>query len=72
MKLMPQVEALETKYAGQVKVAKVEVPQNRRLCMELKVMGLPALLFFKEGKEVDRASGNVDVSIVEEKLVKLL
>ncbi len=40
--------------------------------MELKVMGLPTLLFFKEGKEVDRASGNVDVSAVEEKIGKLL
>ena len=72
MKLLPQVEALDAKYAGRVKLAKVEVPQNRRLCMELKVMGLPTLLFFKEGKEVDRASGNMDVSIVEEKIVKLL
>ena len=40
--------------------------------MELKVMGLPAFLFFKDGKEVDRASGNVDAGIVEDKIVKLL
>jgi len=72
MKLMPQVEALESKYAGQVKWAKVEVPRNRRLCMELKVMGLPALLFFREGKEADRASGNVDISSIEDKITKLL
>ena len=72
MKLLPQVEALDAKYAGRVKLAKVEVPQNRRLCMELKVMGLPALLFFKDGKEVDRASGNVDVSTIEDKITKLL
>ncbi len=72
MKLLPQVEALESKYAGKIKVTKVEAPQHRRLCIEMKVMGLPALLFFKQGKEVDRLSGTVDVSAVEDKITKLL
>jgi hypothetical protein len=34
-------------------------------------MGLPALLFFKDGKEVGRFSGNVDVSAVEDAIGKL-
>ncbi len=72
MNLLPQVEALEQKYAGQVKLAKVEAPGNRRLCIELKVMGLPAFLFFKNGKEVDRASGTIDAAAVAEKIEKLL
>lgn len=40
--------------------------------MELKVMGLPSILFFKGGEEVDRLSGNVDVSVIEGKITGLV
>ncbi len=72
MKLLPQVEALEDKYSGKIKFAKVEAPKNRRLCIELKVMGLPALLFFQGGKEIERVGGNIDIGVVEDKIAKLI
>ena len=72
LKAMPQVEALGTTYAGKVKMTKVEAPKNRRLCMELKVMSLPTFLFYKEGKEVDRLSGNISVETIEQSINKLL
>ena len=72
MKLLPQVEELEGKYAGRIKLTKVEAPQNRRLCLNLKVMGLPSLFFFKDGKETDRLSGAIDIAAVEVKIRELL
>jgi thioredoxin 1 len=54
--LSPHVEALAEKYAGKMKVVKLEAPKARRLCMELGVMSLPGFLLFRDGKEVARLS----------------
>jgi len=69
---MPQVEALGTTYSGKVKITKVEAPKNRRLCLDLKVLSLPTFLFYKDGKELDRLSGNVSLQAVEQSIGKLL
>lgn len=55
--LMPQVEALEKEYEGKVKFTKVNVSGNRRVAIANKVMGLPAILFWKGGEEVARLGG---------------
>jgi thioredoxin 1 len=57
--LMPQVEKLGTTYEGKLKISKVDASKNRRLCLNLKVLGLPTFLFYKNGQEVDRLSGGV-------------
>ena len=56
--LMPNVEEMAARYAGRVKVAKVEAPKNKRLCLGLKVLALPTFLFYKDGKEIERVSGD--------------
>ncbi|MDQ4098517.1 MAG: thioredoxin family protein [Actinomycetota bacterium] len=58
--LMPDVERIEAERS--VKVVKVEAPKNRRLCMELRVMGLPAFLLFRDGEEVSRLDGNLSAA----------
>ena len=70
--LMPKVEALTERYGDKVKITKVEAPKNRRLCLTLKVISLPTFLFFKNGKEVDRLSGDITIQLIEEYLKKLL
>lgn len=54
--LMPDVERLAQERAD-LGVVKVEAPSARRLCMELRVMGLPAFLLFHDGEEVSRING---------------
>ena len=54
--LIPDVERIAEKKQD-VKVVTLEAPKARRLCMELKVMGLPAFLLFREGEEVSRLAG---------------
>jgi len=55
--LMPQVEELEKEYGDKVKFTKVNVSGNRRVAIANKVMGLPSILFWKDGAEVARVSG---------------
>lgn len=60
IQLMPDVERIEAE--RDVSVVKVEAPKNRRLCMDLKVMGLPAFLLFRDGEEFSRLDGEVSSS----------
>jgi len=69
--LMPQVEALGKKYEDKLKMAKVEAPKNRRLCLNLRVMSLPTFLIYKDGKEVERLSGQVTIHSIEDALKKI-
>ncbi len=72
MKLLPQVEALEGRYEN-VKFTKVEGAKNRALCIDLKVMGMPTFLFYKNGKEIQRLSGgNVSLQAIEETIGKII
>jgi len=55
--LLPHIEKLAEDRAATLKVVKLEAPKARRLCMELRVMGLPAFLLFRDGEEVARING---------------
>jgi thioredoxin 1 len=55
--LMPRVEGLGEKYGAKLKISVIDASKNRRLCLNLKVFGLPTFLFYKNGKEVDRLTG---------------
>ena len=55
--LMPSVEKLEKEYAGKIKIAKVNSAENRMLCAKLRVIGLPAFVFYKDGAEFKRLAG---------------
>lgn len=55
--LMPDVEALADTYGEQVKVVKLNSAENRRVCINHRVMALPSFLLFKNGGEVKRISG---------------
>lgn len=56
--LNPTVAALEEENAGRLKVVKVNAPDHRKLCVQLKVLGLPTFSIFRNGREVARLSRN--------------
>ncbi|WP_018924464.1 thioredoxin family protein [Salsuginibacillus kocurii] len=56
--LMPEVEQLSHTYHEQVKLVKLNSAENRKLCIQYRVMGLPAFLLFKDGEVVKRISGD--------------
>jgi thioredoxin-like negative regulator of GroEL len=53
--LMPHVARLAEEHP-ELQVVKLEAPQARRLCIELRVHGLPTFLLMREGQEVGRLS----------------
>ena len=57
MELMPSVEELAEKYQGKMKFCSVDTSGNRRLAISQKVLGLPAILFYKNGQKIDELSG---------------
>ena len=58
LELMPVIEEIAQSTQGSVRLVKIDASKNRRLCMSLKLMRLPAFLFYRDGKEVDRLSGD--------------
>jgi thioredoxin 1 len=58
IELMPVIEEIIAARKGAVRLVKIDASKNRRLCMGLKLMRLPAFLFYRDGKEVSRISGD--------------
>ena len=71
--LLPHVEELVDSYGGGLKLAKVDASKNRRLCLNLKVLGLPTFLIYKDGQEVDRLTGqDLKIEQIQQAVAKAL
>jgi thioredoxin 1 len=71
--LMPAVEALEGTYGDRVRFVKVNAPENRKICRDLRVAGLPAYVTMRDGVEVDRLTSNATTPAqIEEAIVRLM
>ncbi len=55
--MMPFIERMAEERSDDFKVVKLEAPKARRLCMELRLMGLPAFVLFRDGEEIGRIAG---------------
>jgi thioredoxin 1 len=55
--LTPTIEKLAKDYTGKANIAKVNVDKFGELSGEYKVSGIPCVILFKDGKEVDRIVG---------------
>ncbi len=55
--LGPVVERLATANAGKLTVGKMNVDENQATPQQFGIQGIPTLLFFKDGREVDRVVG---------------
>lgn len=70
--IAPIVEKLAEKYAGRLKVAKLDVDSNQELAIRYQVMSIPTLLFFKNGQVVDRVIGAVREQEIVQRIEALL
>lgn len=55
--LAPTVEAVAEKYQGKAKVVKLNVDENIDSPAKYGIRGIPTLVLFKNGEEVDRHVG---------------
>ena len=70
--LAPMVDNLAEKYAGKVVVGKVNVDEEQELAIRYGVMSIPTVIFFKDGKEIDRKVGVMPPAAFAEVLDKNL
>ena len=68
----PIVEELAKEYAGRVFVGKLNVDENPGTAGRFQIFGIPTLLLFKDGREVDRIVGLVPKDHIEARLKKHL
>ena len=63
--MMPTIAKLEEEAAGAVRVVKVNSAENRDICRDLRVFGLPTYVLMRDGEEFERLSGEVSKSDIE-------
>ena len=68
----PVVEELANDYKGKIKVAKMDVDQNRETPTRFGIRNIPTLIFFKGGEVTQTIVGVQPKSQIEEEIKKLL
>ena len=63
--MMPTIAKLEEEAEGAVRVVKVNSSENREICRDLRVFGLPTYVLMRDGEELDRLSGDVSKGDIE-------
>ncbi|MFC1840671.1 thioredoxin [Thermodesulfobacteriota bacterium] len=71
-KIGPVVEELAGEYAGKIKVAKMDVDNNRQTPAKFGIRNIPTLILFKGGEVVNTIIGAQPKSAIEEEIKKLL
>jgi thioredoxin 1 len=69
--MMPTIAKLEEEAGGAVRVVKVNSTENRDICRELRVFGLPTYVLMRNGEELERLSGEVSKSDIEQAFATL-
>lgn len=64
----PIFDELAEEYASEVVFGKLNVDENPETAKRLNIMGIPTILFMKEGREVDRLVGAAPKLLIENKL----
>jgi len=67
-KLLPLLDEVAVELDGKVGIMKVNVDENRDLAQKYAIKGLPTMILFKGGNEVDRLIGFMPKEKIIEKL----
>ena len=68
----PMVDELSKEYEGRVKVAKLNTDESPGVASRYQIMGIPTLLFFKDGEPVDKIVGAAPKKQYQDKIEALL
>jgi thioredoxin 1 len=66
----PIVDELALEYAGQVKIAKMNVDENPASPSKYGIRAIPTLILFKNGEVVEQITGAVSKSSIKELLAQ--
>ncbi len=63
----PVIDNLAEKYGNKenIVIGKINVDENPSIARKFRVMSIPTMLFFKDGKEVERLVGVQNIDVLE-------
>jgi len=70
--LSPIIDELASDYANGVKVTKLNVDENPLTASQYGIHSIPTMLFFKEGKLVQRLTGLIPKEEIEKNLLSII
>ena len=70
--LSPAVEAMESIFAGKVKVGKLNVDENGDIAERYGVMSIPTVIFFKGGEIAGTSVGLITKDVLQSKIEQIL
>ncbi|MGQ9570581.1 MAG: thioredoxin [Thermodesulfovibrionales bacterium] len=68
----PTVEELSKEYAGKMKFLKLNTDENPDIASRYNIMGIPTLMFFKNGNKIDAIVGAIPKQQLKAKIDYLL
>lgn len=68
----PIIDELASEYEGRVMIGKCNVDDNDDVASEYGIRSIPTVLFFKDGKQVDKHVGSSQKSVFAAKIEALL
>ena len=66
--IAPVLEELSDDFDGKAHIVKINVDENGKLAGDYEVHGIPCLVIFKDGKEVERVTGAGSKEVYAKKL----
>lgn len=63
--LAPTIDKVAAEYKGKMDVYKIDIDAAQDTAAALGILSVPTCIFFKDGKEVDRFTGNADLRTVK-------
>ncbi|MFQ5579508.1 MAG: thioredoxin [Nitrospiria bacterium] len=70
--IAPMIDELAGEYTGRLKVCKLNTDESPDISSQYQIMGIPSLLFFKEGKLVDKMVGAASKNQFKEKIEAII
>lgn len=71
--MLPIIDELAEELKGQpIKIGKINVDENPQISQQFNIMSIPALVFFKDGREVARSIGAQSKEGLKTKINELL
>ncbi len=70
--ISPTVEELAKEYMGKIKVMKLNTDENAEIATRYKIMGIPTIMFFKDGVKLEQIVGVVPKQQLKAKIESFL
>jgi thioredoxin 1 len=69
---LPLLEDAAEEFSSRIKFGKLNIEEYEEIAKQHKITCIPAVVFFKNGEQVDRIENQVNEDILKEKIICLL